>query len=115
MYIIEAACTGNNSRSKMTEAIGNEKVADSGLEDKLIFISSGTRADPKHDLDIPYEKAESILSRASRHGLMNPINIDRARYETDSAYMDTIQREVRMALRIMRPIEASLRTAALHY
>lgn len=114
LHIIEVTCTGNNGRSPMAEVIGNHTAKDFNLEDMLSFISSGTRAGPEHDEVLPYNKVVSVLSKASSHGLMKPVDVDRDKYETDSDYRATIQYSVHMAFRIMRPIEVALRDAALY-
>jgi len=114
LHIIEATCTKNNGRSPMVEVIGNQTVKDFGLENALHFISSGTRADPKYDKVLPYNKVVLVLDKASSHGLMKPVDVDKERYKSDSDYRAIIRNNVYMAFRIMRPIEAALRDAALH-
>jgi protein-tyrosine-phosphatase len=113
-YIIEVACTGNNGRSPMAEVIGNHTAKELGLEDILSFISSGTRAGPEHDEVLPYNKVVSVLSKASSHGLMKPVEVEKDRYEHDTDYRLAIQGNVHMAFRIMRPIETALRDSALY-
>ncbi|MCX6706743.1 MAG: hypothetical protein NT001_01225 [Candidatus Woesearchaeota archaeon] len=112
-HLIEVVCTGNNGRSPMAEVIGNHTSNEMGLEGKLHFISSGTKAAPDHDNELPYEKASSILKMGSSHGLINPIEVDKQRYENDPDYNSAIKAKVQMALSIMRPIETALRNAAL--
>lgn len=115
IHIIEVTCTGNIGRSPMAEIIGNNTVKSFNLEDKLSFISSGTRAASEHDNILPYDKVVSYLNRASSHGLMKSVDVDREKYEQDSNYRITIQDKVHMASRIMRPIEAALRDSALYH
>jgi protein-tyrosine-phosphatase len=114
LHIIEVVCTGNNGRSPMAEVIGNYFISSMGLENRLCFISSGTRADPGWDTYPSYSEVVSILNKASRHGLMKAVDVDEDKYKNDPAYRMIIQEKVHMAFRIMRPIEAALRDAALY-
>lgn len=113
-HIIEVCCTGNSGRSTQAEVIGNYYANELNLDDVLLFISSGTRADPKYDNILPYEKVVSVLNSASSYGLMKQVDVDKDRYENDSGYRVAIQDEVHMAFKIMRPIEAALRNSALY-
>jgi protein-tyrosine-phosphatase len=113
-YIIEVTCTGNNGRSPMAEVIGNHTAKELNLEEVLSFISSGTQAGLEHDGVFPYNKVVSVLSRASSHGLMRPVEVDFDKYEHDPWYRAAIQDRVHMAFRIMRPIETALRDSALY-
>lgn len=114
IYTIEVCCTGNNGRSPMAEAIGNKYLEDKCWQKTAKLISSGTRADQKWDYIIPYKKAVSVLDRASKNSLMKSIEIDKDRYEFDEDYKTAMIDKVHMAMRIMRPIEAALRDAALY-
>lgn len=113
-HIIEVCCTGNSGRSTQAEVIGNYYANELNLDDVLLFISSGTRADPKYDNILPYEKVVSVLNSASSYGLMKQVDVDKDRYENESGYRVAIQDEVYMAFKIMRPIEAALRNSALY-
>lgn len=113
-HIIEVCCTGNSGRSTQAEVIGNHYANELNLDDVLLFISSGTRADPKYDNILPYEKVVSVLNSASSYGLMKQVDVDKDRYENESGYRVAIQDEVYMAFKIMRPIEAALRNSALY-
>jgi protein-tyrosine-phosphatase len=112
-HTIEVCCTGNNGRSPMVEVIGNNEVLEKGLEDKIIFISSGTRADNTWDNAWNYEKANSMLRRASKGGLIDPGVIDEDRYNSETHYQMVVNDLAKKALYIMRPIESALRNAAL--
>ena len=113
-YIIEVCCTGNLNRSAMEKVIGNKVVQDENLDDKIRFISSGTRADPQWDNVLPYKKVVSILGKAVKSGLMKETRIDKESYENDPGYRVAIQSQVHTALKMLRPIEEALRTAALY-
>lgn len=113
-HVIEACCTGNNGRSPMVEVIGNKEILTRGLEEKVIFISSGTRADHSWDNVWHYEKAKFVLQRAARSGLMiEPAVIDKGRYDEDTDYQISVNKYARKMIAILRPIETALRNAAL--
>ncbi|MBU4283647.1 MAG: hypothetical protein KJ968_00940 [Nanoarchaeota archaeon] len=113
-HIIEVCCTGNLGRSPMAEVIGNHTVVDMGLEGKIGFISSGILVDPKYDKNIPYCEVVSILDKASKNDLVEKIDVIEEKYNKDPDYREIIEKRARVALEIMRPIEAALRTAALY-
>ncbi len=114
MKYIEAVCTGNNGRSPMLEAVGNREVARLGIEEKIGFISSGTEAAPEFDLKWNYRKAEMMITKASRSGLVKPLELDPERYNADPEYAAAVNSRALKAVQIMRSIETALREAALY-
>ena len=113
-YTLEVCCTGNNGRSPMAEAIGNWYLEQRRWQDTARFISSGTRADPQWDDILPYKKVVSVLAKASQNGIMEPVEVDEYRYETDKDYEAVIREKVKAVMKNMRSIESALRDAALH-
>jgi hypothetical protein len=114
MKKIEICCTGNSGRSPIAESIGNHCVKEQGLEEKILFISSGTRAAPEWDDCWPYDKAVEMINRAAGSGLVEDMVVDKDRYDADEGYKAAVSAHARKALHLMRPIEAALRNAALY-
>jgi hypothetical protein len=114
MKKIEICCTGNSGRSPIAEAVGNNYVKELGLEEKILFISSGTRAAPEWDDYWPYDKAAEMITRAAGSGLVKDMDVDKDRYDADEEYNAAVSSHARKALRLMRPIEVALRDAALY-
>ena len=113
MKLIEVTCTGNNGRSVIAESVGNQRVKEQDLEGRILFISSGTRADSKHDEHWPYAKAVMMINKAAEAGLLEGMKVDEARYNSDEEYRIIASQYARKSLEILRPIEAAMRTAAL--
>lgn len=113
-HTIEVCCTGNNNRSKMAEAIGNELLRMSRLEKKIRIISSGTRVLPPYDaaLYADAKKAKFIFERAKQSGLYD-VSFDSTRYQNDEGYKGVMYTRAKTLLGMFRSIESSFRQLAL--
>ncbi len=112
-FTIEICCTGDNGRSPIIETVGNRVVKDLKLDDKLAFISSGTRAAPKYDCNWSQNRFFKFYGFAEKAGIMALLDIDEERLNNDETYRRQNHEHVRQALLVMRSLEAAYRNLAL--